>query len=1080
MSQADLPRELSNDLGQAVDPSVIATPQLHRLLHAATQRGRTAKLLSLALGGFATLLGAMLAGVALDAMWGLPSWGLVVIDLVLIAIGVGLVVMLWRTARSARHDARHAAVAMEQHGGVEPSRLINALDLSASHGPTADQMSPTLRRIAVEQGDNAAARLDPAALIDRPARRRAFVSFVGVFGVCVGAWLSLPGVFGAVGPRLLNPWSGLPAYTTLRFDVAIGAGSSGGLASGGIHVGKPGVVEVTLSRTWGNQALPSEADVVVIGTDGADASGGDAGSDAGGSSGGVSGGGEVRVLPMHRSFRESEAWPAAVDAGNDPNAELPAPAPPTRFSLRFERIDAPVTFYIDTPGGRSATYTITPDTTPLFESLHMTVTPPDYTGWSPTTQRLQVDEAGAKENIVRALRGSAVTLTASSNVPVAEAQLLMSATSRPSVFPGSGDDTTAEALFIVDASSAAQLQLVGEDDARSALMPITIEALGDAPPTVSIHSPEPLAYAVEGYPVPIRIVAKDDVGVASLKLHLSVADQDIAPIELTPAPASGTISPPTTPPFERRVAATYELDLVALGTQAGDTVRYFAAARDHLPFALGGPPNDLGQSAETAVQEIQIISQAEWEALARLQYGLEQMRAEAEKFMAEMDQLAQDRAAIIEQLATLQQKLESGEALNDMERQQMQDLQDQLDAFAQEAQALAQAMRERAEVPALYEFEEPFKERLEELAERLEQQADLAQAMSEATEPMAGTESGDEKNESSSPRIPGVTPTQIEEFLEQAQRLSEADEPFDEQTQEEMDEFEEDLLRLELAQEMLFHAERIREVIVQQRELEKKLGALRFRQPDELTPDEAQRLAAYGEQAFELRDELEDAALMLRESAELAGPLLPNMSGTSVMLTEKLDRLEVYPDMERVGERAEDADAGLAHAAAQLAADKLETLLSDASSMPSQAESDFGNDPPMSLPKASQQKAMQQMSDARAAGAMMRQMQAGPGQAGRSGGTAGGTNASLIGPRPMGGNASNAGDGREATGESTPANAAAGLVPEVGDAQTLNPESTDSRGRAAIALPGVPARYQDVAAAYFQRLADEATRDGQD
>lgn len=1046
----------------------MATPQLHRLLRAATQRWRTAKLLSLALGGSATLLGAMLMGVAIDAMLGLPSWGLVVIDLVLIAIGVGLVVVLWRTARSARHDARHAAVAMEQHGGVEPSRLINALDLSASHGPTADQMSPTLRRIAVEQGDNVAAKLDPAALIDRPARRRAFMSFVAVFGVCVGAWLTLPSVFGAVGPRLLSPWSGLPAYTTLRFDVAIKAGGAGD-AAGAIHVGKPGVVEVTLSRTWGNQALPSEADVVVIGTDGGDVSRE--------ISGGGSGGGQVRVLPMHRSFREGEAWHTAVDAGADPSAA--SPTPPTRFSLRFERIDAPVNFYIDTPGGRSATYTITPDTTPLFESLHMTVTPPDYTGWAPTTQRLQVDEAGAKENIVRAFRGSAVTLTASSNVPVAEAQLLMSATRRPGVFPGSGEDTTAEALFIVDASSAAQLQLIGLNGVPSALMPIAIEALGDAPPTVSIHSPEPLAFAVEGYPVPIRIVAKDDVGVASLKLHLSVADEDVDPIAIAPAP--GSVSPQTTPPFERRITATYELDLAALGTQAGDTVRYFAAARDHLPFALGGPPNDLGQSAETAVQEIQIISQAEWEEMARLQYGLEQMRAEAEAFMAEMDQLAEDRAKIVEQLTALQEKLKSGEALNDMERQQMQDLQDQLDAFAQEAQALAEAMRERAGVPALYEFEEPFKERLEELAEQLEQQADLAQAMSEAAEPMAEADEADEQNESSAQQSLGsVTPTQIEEFLEQAQRLAEADEPFDEQTQEEMEEFEEDLLRLELAEEMLFHAERIREVIVQQRELEKKLGELRFRQPDELTPDESQRLAAYGEQEFELRDELEDAALMLRESAELAGPLLPNMSGTSVMLTEKLDRLEVYPDMERVGERAQDADAGLAHAAAQLAADKLETLLSDASSMPRQAESDFGNDPPMSLPKASRQKAMQQMSDARAAGAMMRQMQAGPGQAGRSDGTAGGTNASLIGPRPMGGNASNAGDGREATGESNPANAAAGLAPEVGDAETLNPESTDSRSRAAIALPGVPARYQDVAAAYFQRLADEATREGQD
>ncbi|MEM9915192.1 MAG: hypothetical protein AAF911_09530 [Planctomycetota bacterium] len=1042
-----------------------AAPQLHGLLQRAAHRWRSARRWRVLVGGLAVLLFALLVGVLIDAVWGLPAWGLWAIDLGLLAILLGGLTKWWRAARNKNHDPRRTAVALERRSGVASSRLINALDLSRRGADEAKRSSPALTRLAVEHGDAAAAQVDAGVLIDRVAQRRAWLSLLAAVTLLSGAWLTMPGVFGAVVPRLMNPSAGLPAYTTLRFDVAIIAGAD----DESIRVGKPAVVEVTLSRTWGRKALPSEADVVVIDADGTQ-----------------------QPLPMHRSFREGDLVLPPMGTAHATALPADAPAPPTRFSLRFERIDQPLTFYIDTPAGRSGTYTITPDTTPLFESLHVTVTPPDYTGWAATTQRLQVDEAGALENRVRALHGSAITLTAASNVPLAEARLRFDDASQPQSFAAAtaDRDTTAEAFFIAIESGDAALQLVGVDGKASPWLPVALETLDDAPPTVNIHSPEPLALAVEGYPVPIRVVAKDDVGLASLALHLSEADQDLAPIELGPVGSSTT----TAPPFEPRLGATHELDLAALGAKPGDTVRYFAAAHDALPFALGGPPHDAGQRAESTVYEIQIISQEEWEELARLEYGLEQLRAEAEAFRAQMDELAEDRAAIVEQLAALKEKIEAGEALNDLERQQLQDLQQQLDAFADASRALAEAMRQRAEQPSLYEFEEPFKEQLRELADQLERQADLAEAMEEAAVPLAEAqpseaeegasgqnEASPEEQEQNPSGFPGVTPTQVEEFLDQAQQLTEDGEPFDETTRNELDELEEDLLRLELAEEMLHHAERIRTVIVEQRELEKRLATLRFRPPDELTDEERERLESWGEQAWELRDELEDAALMLRESAELAGPLLPNMSGSAVMLTEKLDRLEVYPDMERVAERAEQADAGLAHAAGQLAADKLETLLSDAGGMPNQAQQDFGFDPPLNLPKAGLSSAMQQMSSARAGEALRQQLQNGqqPGQSpgGQSGSAARGTNATLIGPRPLTGQPRNAGSGREATGENDdPANPAAGFTPDVGPAENLNPDSTDSRTRPAISMPGVPARYRDVAAAYFQRLADEAAR----
>ncbi|MEO1237909.1 MAG: hypothetical protein AAFX76_14085, partial [Planctomycetota bacterium] len=156
------------------------------------------------------------------------------------------------------------------------------------------------------------------------------------------------------------------------------------------------------------------------------------------------------------------------------------------------------------------------------------------------------------------------------------------------------------------------------------------------------------------------------------------------------------------------------------------------------------------------------------------------------------------------------------------------------------------------------------------------------------------------------------------------------------------------------------------------------------------------------------------------------------------------------------------------HASAEMAADKLESLLSDCQSMGSSASLDL--DGCLSLPKASLQNMLQQMSQARASGF---------GQGGQGGGRSGSSamaNASLIGPRAM-----SRGDTQSAFGDRAGGNGPGGRVdgtadPDLDPAEALNPDNTEARFRSSAALPGVPPRYRDVAAAYFRRLADEAAR----
>jgi len=1099
MSQTQLPASLGKAavIGEGFHTPA-STRQLQSVLRSASQRWRSATLIGLVFVGLAVWIAVLLIAVTLDASFGFPGWALALIDAALIAVAAGGVVAVLRGVARTRHDARRVAVAMEQHGQAPPSQLINAIDLghtptpknpmslkktNAGEKPTSPSrdalLSPTLRHLAIEQGENAATQLDPGVLVNRVVLRRAAAAAALAVAVILVSALGMPRVFSAVGPRLLSPWADLPPYTPLRFEVAVGPET--------IHVGKPAAIEVTLTLPDTLAPLPSQATIVF-----------------------VSETNEKLTAPMHRTFREGDASPAShaasphplsTSAASDRSASDRNTAPaiyiiPTRFSYRFERLDAPVTFYIDTPDGRSKRYTVTPDTTPLFESLHASVLPPDYAGLKTATQRLKLNENASSKNLVRALRGSAVTLTAESNVPLDHVVLIdEQAGGEPRQFPRGNtlqETRQLQATFIVQASGTYTLSLVGRDG-KASLGSVSFEvvALQDHAPSVDIVSPQPSALAVEGWPVPVDLVAKDDVGLRSLTLRVTLDQQPLDAVPLI-APAASDAAP------RRSVNTRHTLDLAALQTKPGQILKFFATTRDNLPTAHGGPPNDVGQLAETPIFQVQIISQEQWNQLARQRYGMEQLQAEIEAIQAELGKLAEARQDLLEKLNKLQEKAAASnplseaelqqlqklrdkaasgqqlseselqqlqelhqrqskaaaaDPLNDVERQQLQELQEQLEAFAEEAQKLAEALTERAAQPSIYEFEEPYREKLRELAEQLEAQAKQARSTKKAASTLS---------------LPGVTPTQLDEFAKQVEAFEQEDQPFDEAMQEELEEFAEDLIKLELAEEMIFHAERIRRVIVQQRELEVKLSELQWREPEDLSADESQRLVGYAAQQRLMREELEDAALMLGEVAELSGPLLPRMSGSALVLCENLDDLLVYPDMEFGADYAEMFETAMAHASAQVAADKLESLLSDTQNVSGESSGDL--DGSLSLPKSNLQNAMQQMAQSRGLGLGNK-----PGGGGRgSGGNR--PTGSLIGPRMFGQGDANSHAGANANGRGKHGDLMNLLNPHLGDVEALSPDAATTRHHAAISVPGVPPRYQNIAAAYFQRLAEEAAR----
>ncbi|MEM9882835.1 MAG: hypothetical protein AAF800_07955 [Planctomycetota bacterium] len=980
-----------------------ATPGLAATLRRLMWRRSAGRRLMAGLDGLAGWLVLLQVGVVLDALAGLPAWGLVAVDGVLLS---ALLLWAWRvlgpTGRAAG-DVRSAAVELERRGLAGPSRLVNALQFSES-GAVGDgaRGSAALRSLAVRQGEAAAASIAPGALVPRGGLKRA-AKRAAVVMIQLALLVALPPTWpliGAVGPRLLSPFAGLPPYTPLRFDVTHDPAE--------VPVGS--AVTVTVQVAGPGRALRKVEAVDLVEVEG-------------------------EAVAM---VRESE---------------------PYRFSARLARLETARSFFVRTEGGRSRTFTLTPDPAPRFAALHATLTPPDYARREAATRRLAILEVpgvpgDAALNELEVLPGTAVTLTARSNVALAGATVVH-AGGEAAGKPITGAPQTAAVTFVPRASGTFRLTLEGVDGHLSpAAAEVAVTLRDDAPPSVEIPHPLPVAFAVEGYPVPVAVRASDDVGVASVVLRAGVNDAAGEAIVLH----RGEAGRPT------RLETGVELNPAAMGAAVGDVVRYFAVARDARPEALGGPPGDVGQTAESAVHTVQIISAAQWRDMLRTQVGMDQLAAEAEALRAELDALADARGEAAAAMEALREELEAGEALTPEQREALADLERQLGSFAERSAALAEALRQRAEQEPLYEFEEPYQEQLAALAERLESEAARAEAAREAA---AAVGEG----------LPGVTPVRLDDFRGRAEGFAKAGEPFDAASREAYERLAEDLARLELAEELVFHAERILAVVIEQRQLQQKLAAVQHLASDQMDAAELQQLRAYGEREAELKDELEDAGLMLREAAELAGPLLPRMSGSAVALVEALDGLQVDEDLTAAAERAAAGDAGLAHASAAVAADKLESLLSESGTAMAGLASDE-LDGALGLPKEGLQNAMRQLAAARRSAGALGMEPGGAGGLGSSGGGGRGR-MSMIGPGAEGRGLAGGGSGPDSLwrgpgrGGGPNGGDTAG---DAGPAERIDPGGAGETLEAVGVGPGVPARYREVAAAYFRRLAEDAVR----
>ncbi len=715
----------------------------------------------------------------------------------------------------------------------------------------------------------------------------------------------------------------------------------------------------------------------------------------------------------------------------------------TSFALPIERADTSCEFYIDTPAGRSRRYPFNVLQVPLFEKVELAYDFPKYTAW-PAHQHT-LDARG-----IQALSGSKVTLKVKSNIPLRDGRLellqlktgevLPLKTSVVGLSPSPTDVTTVSATFLLEFSGRFKLSLTATNSAES-LEKIegTLTAVDDRAPRVAIVEPAPHLIVVEDWKVPVVIQATDDIAISRLRLFRSVNGWGPTPVDL---------------PFDAKQATIgvghYEFDLKSLGARAGDVIQYFASAYDNRP--------PTGQSTDTDSYVIQVISEAEYTELARRDYQLNELEQEFDKFRRQLEALQKEREEFLRPLEELRKKLAAGEKLTAAEQEQLAQLEKQMQQYQAQAEQLATALRERAEQTPLYDLEQPYQDMLQKLSKQLDQQASNAKQAAEKLSKMR--------------KDPGAEQTQME-LKEAVEQFAKEDEPFDRDTQEQLEQSEEELKLIRKADDLLANAERLQAIALKQRDLADRLA--QFRDRENLSGDDRQRAERLAKEQELLQQELEEVAQGLEQSAQAAQDDLPKMAGDALQLAAELKKLKIPADQSKVARQARQGAGEKAREASESAAKKLESLMAKLCDCKGAGGELAGKiDGPLKLPGSGMENSLKQLSQGRRLPGLPR-----PGQSEGQGQTGAGIAGSrartvIVGPHTRsegdsaadqarlmnsGGRGRGNGPGVDADGQVSP--------------ETLSPSASSDRAVSGQNMRGVPVGYRDQAEAYFKRLAEE-------
>lgn len=233
---------------------------------------------------------------------------------------------------------------------------------------------------------------------------------------------------------------------------------------------------------------------------------------------------------------------------------------------------------------------------PEIETLAVTLTYPDYTGFAP----------GESDRHIRAVEGTKVHLAGRATKPLKSATLRIEGSpDAVALLATDTHDFTAD--FTVAKSGTYHFRLEDEEGFQGgADRRCEIRALSDDKPSVNVEQPNNNLDVTAQAVVPLKIVAKDDLALKEVYLSFSKSEEPPRVISLyrgpekavgqKPADTGSSNSSANASGGDRRVL-TQDWNLAEQQFQPGDRIAFFAVASDYKP-----------QSGQSHTRYLQIVT----------------------------------------------------------------------------------------------------------------------------------------------------------------------------------------------------------------------------------------------------------------------------------------------------------------------------------------------------------------------------------------------------------------------------------------------------------------------------------------
>lgn len=393
----------------------------------------------------------------------------------------------------------------------------------------------------------------------------------------------------------------------------------------------------------------------------------------------------------------------------------------TRFSRTLDSVTEPVSIAFAIGKARSEWRTVELLLQPKVLAGKTSVKPPAYTQREAVSATLDTNE-------IAALEGSEVTLSLTSNRPLAPSALIFTPATVPGTEPvpeeihgeiTSSDTITFRWIATRPGTVSALLRDVRGTPAAAPLE-LGFKAVPDQAPVVDLMSPPRFLLATPSSVLKIDGRAEDDFALSKVRLVRTLEGfRDRA----------RTVAPALT---EKVFEVGDKLPLDLLGVSPGQVIELFLEASDHNPSLLGQGSSEISRiqiiteedyayriRAKTTLEQFNARYQAIAEALRESKESLEKMRdakepAESENALEAAKQAHQKAAELLEKLASDFPAFEMEKRLKDIARNAASDAKanlNQLGKFDPKAPSAEQ--------------QKQIKEMLERLGARQEEQQQL-------------------------------------------------------------------------------------------------------------------------------------------------------------------------------------------------------------------------------------------------------------------------------------------------------------------------------------------------------------------